>query len=137
MADDTLRTYFVYTTGVTQLGANATVQVTIPILADAGFACHYITGGVKQASLIVLNWGGTVQVNDSGVGRTWFSQLLLFDEVTGNGRQPYVMPIPRLVARNSTLVITFVNPVATVTEVILSLHGYKLYGGEGPTPAPR
>lgn len=134
-----LQLYYVYSTGQVALPAVAGAQVNanISILADADFACHYISGVATQANLIVLNWAGLVQINDAGVGRTFFNVAIPFDSIAGNARQPYPLPIPRRVARNSTLVLTFTNPVATATNVHLSLHGYKLYPGEGPSAPSR
>lgn len=137
MPAEVLQLYYVYSHANLVLGANATVAVTIAVLADADFAAHYITGQVLQANVLVANWGGTLQIDDTGVGRTFFNQAINFDAIAGDARQPYPMPIPRRVARNSTLVLTYVNNVATVTTVQLQIHGYKLYGGEGPSAPPR
>lgn len=127
--------YYTYSTGVVAVpgvvGAQASANITI--LADAPFRVDYITGTVTQAALtLVTTWGGTVQIDDTGVGRRFFDRAILFDNVRGDARQPYPMKYPRRVAANSTLLVTFTNNIATATNVELVLHGYKIYVGEDP-----
>lgn len=132
MVTNALRQSFVYTTGPVALAAaiGAVGQFTLSILADADFECTYITGTAIQAGLVVANWGGNVQVDDSGRGRTLFNAALAFDAIAGNGRQPYPFNPPRLFRANSSIVITFTNNVATATTAEISFHGNKLYPGE-------
>lgn len=135
-----LNLYYAYSTGIVTVAGvvGAQVQATIQILADAPFAAYYITGSVTQAALTLFaTWAGTVQIDDTGVGRTFFDQPIRFDNIAGNARQPYPLPMPRRVARNSTLLVTFTNNIATATDVEMVLHGYKLYKDEGPFPIER
>lgn len=130
-----LNLYYCYSTGIITVAGvvGAQNQATINVLADAPFACYYITGTVVQAGLVLVpTWGGTVQIDDTGVGRTFFDVPIRFDNIAGNARQPYPLPMPRRVARNSTLLVTFTNTIATATDVEMVLHGYKLYKDEGP-----
>lgn len=135
-----LNLYYCYSTGVVVVPGvvGAQIQASIQILADAPFACYYITGTATQAALtLVAVWGGTVQINDTGVGRTFFDQAILFENIRGTAGFPYQLPMPRRVARNSTLLVTFTNNIATATNVEMVLHGYKLYKDEGPFPIER
>lgn len=129
---DVLRQSFIYTTGqfVVPAAIGGAGVFTLSILADADFECNYVTGSVIQAGVLVVNWGGTVQVNDSGRGRTLFNAPLGFDHIAGDGRQPYPFNPPRLFRANSSLVITFTNNVVTATIAELAFHGNKLYPGE-------
>ncbi len=135
--DSVFRQYFVYSTEAVTIAATigAVGQFTISILADADFECNYITGISTQAGLIVLTWGGLIQINDSGVGKTFYNTPIPFDSGVGNGREPYPLNPPRFVSRQSTLIVTFTNNIATETVVILSLHGNKLFAGETPLTA--
>lgn len=121
---------FAYTTGPIAAGAviGGAVTTVLNILADADFICQSITGIAIQAALPV-RWAGLVQIDDSGVGRTFFSAATPFENVTGTGQLPFVLPDPRLVRRNSTLTITFTQAIAIATTVHLTLNGYKVIDG--------
>jgi len=123
---------FVYTTGWVTVAAaiGGATPFTLSILADADFECNYITGAVRQAGVLVGNWAGSVQVNDSGRGRTLFNAALAFDAIAGDGRQPYPFNPPRLLRANSSFVVTFTNNVVTATDCQLAFHGNKRYPGE-------
>jgi hypothetical protein len=120
---------FIYTTDWLTLnaGIGLATPFTLSILADADFECNYVTGAVRQAGVLVGNWAGSVQVNDSARGRTIFNNPIAFDSIAGDGRQPYPFNPPRLFRANSSLVITLVTPVATATDVCLSFHGNKRF----------
>lgn len=102
------------------------------ILIDAGsdFIAKYMTVHVTQAGLVVANWGGTIQVNDTAHGRTFYSNAIPVSAVAGNGQLPYPFDPPRLCQRNTTLEITVTNNVATATNVRVVLHGNKVYDVE-------
>ncbi len=123
---------FVYTTGWVPLNAaiGAATPFTLSILADADFECNYITGAVRQGDVLVANWAGSVQIDDSGRGRTIFNAAVAFDSIAGDGRQPYPFNPPRLFRANSSIVITFTTNVVTAGDVELAFHGNKRYPGE-------
>lgn len=118
-----------FTTGAVTLSTTAggTVTQNISIEQDAPFECHYITGLLLQANVIVTNWGGTVQITDSRVNKGLFNNPIGFMEIAGDGRQPYPLKYPRLFAANSTLVVAFTNNVVTAGTAQLTLHGFKVY----------
>jgi hypothetical protein len=126
------RQYFVYTTPMVDIAATigATAAFTITINADANFECNYISGIAVQVNVIVLNWAGLVQVNDSAVGKVFFNTPIAFESIAGTGKEPYPLNPPRLIRARSALNITFTNAVATATSVQLSFHGNKLFSGE-------
>jgi hypothetical protein len=116
------RQFFAYSTPQVALAAaiGATAAATISIAADADFELQEMTYAAEQAGLLVINWAGLVQINDSGAG-------VPINTIAGTGSQPYVLPgYPRLVRANSTLTVTFTNRVATASVVTLVLSGYKL-----------
>lgn len=102
------------------------ITVTLNITNDADFQCKKVTIAVTQALLLVANWGGTFQINDSGPGRTLFNDPIPVDAMRGNGELPYYYEPPRLFLRNSSVQITFTNNVATVTTAQIVFHGAKL-----------
>lgn len=121
--------FFAYSTGLTAVAAvvGATATDVISIQQDANFELQYLTYSAEQASLLVLNWAGLVQIDDSGAGRTFFDQAIPINCIAGTGAQPFVFLTPRLVQAGSSLTVTFTNRVATATTVNLILVGYKLY----------
>ena len=100
----------------------------ISIQADANFELQYMMYAAEQVGLLVANFAGLVQINDSGAGRTFFDQVggVPINTVAGTGAQPFVMMTSRLVRANSTLTVSFTNRVATATIITLVLCGYKL-----------
>lgn len=120
---------FFYTSGLStsMTAVGGSVGLVISILADAEFLCKYITCGVLQAGVLVQNWGGTIQINDSASGRSLFNSPALISHILGDGRLPYPLSPPRIFARNSTITIDLVSNVVTPTTVALCLHGVKIF----------
>lgn len=126
---DFTRQSFVYGTAYVALAATvgATASATILVEANSDFELLYFTGVAVQASLVVTNWSGLIQINDSAAGRDLFSTAIPFNAIVGTGAQPFPWSPPRLMERNSTLLITFTNNITTATSVQLSLCGNKLW----------
>jgi len=122
------RQFYSYSTGYVVLGAVAGVATpfSININNAYNFEVAYITGSVLQAGVLVVNWPGLVQINDSGAAHTWFDQVggVPFMSVVGDGRQPYPLSYPRLLAGNSTQIVTFTQLAAVATSACLVLNGY-------------
>jgi len=108
----------------------AIANSTVSILADANYQANYMTVAVRQVNVLVNNWAGDLQVDDSGVGRTLFNIATCVQAFQGSGSLPYPFNPPRLFARNSSLVVTVVNNVATATDVQVVFHGNKMYSSE-------
>jgi hypothetical protein len=125
--------YFVYTSGWVTVPAvvGGAVTHTMSILADADFEANYMTLAMKQADVLVTNWGGDVQIDDSGRGRTLFNVPLCADAIAGRGGLPYPFNPARWFRRNSSIILTFTNNVATATYVQLAFHGNKMYFDKG------
>jgi hypothetical protein len=122
--------YFVYVSPLIALGAFAGIAATVnlQIQADAPFLANYMTVTVLQANVVVANFGGTLQVTDSAVGRTLFNDPIPVDAIRGNGGLPYPFNPPRLFSMNSTLVITATNSAAAAATLLyVSFHGNKIY----------
>jgi len=126
-----VKQFFAYSTGQVAVAGvvGTTAADTIIIGADAPFELQYLAFSVEQASLLIFNWAGLVQIDDSGAGRTFFDQPVPINCIAGTGAQPFVMLTPRLVQANSSLTVTFTNRVAVASLVDLVLIGYKLIKG--------
>ena len=126
-----MQLYFCYGSGIMAIPAvigNSVVSL-ISIAADAPFEAKYLTISVTQVNLVVTNWGGTIQIDDSAKGRTLFNNAIGVDHIRGNGGLPYAFNPPRLFDQNSSITITVTNNVATATNVEVVLHGNKLVQG--------
>jgi len=124
--------YFCYSSPWMALAAAAAAVAnsTLAILADADYQANYMTVAVRQANVLVANWAGDLQVDDSAAGRTLFNMATCVQAFQGSGSLPYPFNPPRLFARNSSLVITVVNNVATATDVQVVFHGNKVFASE-------
>jgi hypothetical protein len=120
--------YFVYSTKLTRLPtvAGQTAETSILISDDAPFAVNYITATVLQANVVVINWGGLIQIEDSSPNRKLFNTPITLDALRGNGQLPYQMQPPKMLNSNSTLQIVFTQNVVTVTDIQIHFHGHKL-----------
>lgn len=122
--------YYVFSTPPIAFAAAGTLPGNITIDGSADFRANYMTIIVTQANLVVLNWGGTIQVDETGKGRTLFDRPQLVEALRGVGQLPYRFEPPRLFRRNTTITVTLVNPVATATTVQVAFHGHKLMDSE-------
>ena len=120
--------FFIYSIPYTALAAavGAVAQATINITNDANFTVHYITAAVEQAAVLVVNWSGTVQIEDTGVGQNFFDRAIALESIRGTGSLPYMLQTPRQIRGGSGLVVTLTNRVATATNVQICLHGHKV-----------
>ncbi len=127
--DKTYLQYFTYSTGwmVMAAAVGAPGTATLSILSDANFLAKYMTVAVMQADVLVNNWAGTLLINDSGVGRDLSNIATVVQAFQGSGSLPYPFDPPRVFAKNSSLVITVTNNVATATKVQVVLHGSKVF----------
>lgn len=124
--------FFLYTTGwsdpVAAIGANIVQQISIS--EDAVFKAYYLTLHIRQgapgAELIVLNFSGTISIEDSSLGKTLMNVPIPCDALVANGQNVYNFAPPRLFNGNSTIIITTVPPVADATAACIVLHGAKL-----------
>ena len=128
MEENFSRRFYTYSTGYINVGAvaGAATAANINISNAYDFECVYLTGAVEQAFLLIANWSGLLQIDDSNVAHTWFDQVggVPFMAVVGNGPQPYPITFPRLVKGNTTLNVTFTQRQAVATNVNLVLNGY-------------
>jgi len=121
--------HFYYSSGpIAMLAIAGNVgNAVVNIAADADFQANYMTITVVQAGLVVLNWSGTIVINDSAVGRTFGNIAGAVDGFRGNGQLPYPFNPPRMFKSNTSVTITTVNSVAAVaTTVEVIFHGNKI-----------
>jgi hypothetical protein len=71
----------------------------------------------------------TLKITDAGSGMAFMNSPVPMFDVAGHGDLPYVLPTPQFVLANAVLQFTALNITAgtTYTNLMLQLHGYKLY----------
>lgn len=122
--------WFVYASAqsAAMAAAGATATVTIQVAADAPFQMQQITLTVLQASLVVVNWGGTVNIEIQQQGRQISNLAIPAHALLLNGSVPYELKPYRLVPANSSILVTFTSPVVTSTTCQICFHGNKVLG---------
>lgn len=121
--------FYLYSTEAIVVPALAGGSATENLLIsnDAPFMAKYLTVTVLQADVIVKNWGGLIQIEDSTPNRKLFSEPVPVDAIRGNGELPYAFDPPRLFHNNSSIEITVTNNVVTATSIYVVFHGHKLF----------
>lgn len=70
----------------------------------------------------------TVMITDSGTSRQWFDNPISIPMIFGDGRQPYILPKPRVVPANSQISVVYTDyDAASGYNLRLAFNGYKMY----------
>lgn len=122
--------YYNYNTMFSQIAVAATVQNVIQIQSDSDFAMSYMSGSAVDLVVgAVQNQPvATIQITDTGSGKTFFSAPTLFNLVMGSGGLPFYLPAPRVVAPNTNLQISINNVAAArAQDFYVNLLGARIY----------
>jgi hypothetical protein len=131
--------WFTYTAKVEALNFGTTANDTINIQANSDFVLYkttYIVFGDLTTSLTdssTLVPHVNVQLTDTGSGQQLFSEAIPISTVAGTGERPFILPKPRTLRANTTLVVAFENfsTVLNYDLVYLQFIGQKIF-----TPGP-
>lgn len=121
--------YFTYNVNTGALAAGAGTQSIIQIQSDSDFVMQYMSGvaAVAGGSVDALP-NVTVQITDTGSGKTLFSNPTILGLVMGAGGFPFLMPAPRVFAPNTNVKFDLVNQSGTnYGSVSLSMIGARIY----------
>lgn len=136
--EDGRRDFFIYQAAVTAaLAPAATAIDQVQIEADANFywtktaAFGLIADDAPTVGPSGVIPSVTVQLQDTGSSRNLFVEPVPLSNFSGNAGLPFVLDYPRMLARNSTLQVTFANVTdnATYSKIYLSFIGFKVYPG--------
>lgn len=125
-----IQSFFDYTLYFPSVASLATSTAQMNVQADADFLIQSISFTAiddvtfAQVSAPVC----TVQLTDSGSGANLFDRAIPLLNFAGTAQLPFILPVPRLLSKNSTLTGTLTNN--TVTNAItyyITFHGQKLY----------
>ena len=114
---------FAYNGNAVNLAAAATTQIIINFQSDSDFVIQYVSATSLGTTQL------TMQVLDTGSGRTFYNQPTLVSLVAGNNGFPYWLPTPKVVAPSTNLQITLTNidAAATMTRFDISFSGARIY----------
>lgn len=105
--------------------------VSTNIQADAMFiwtATTYWANKANAENAAQLTPNVRVLITDLGSGRQLSDQPEFISSLAGDGRLPYVLPEPRIIAANGALQCVYTNvDVAAGYNLFIFFKGYKLY----------
>ena len=130
------RDYYVYEEdfALASLTAGSTLNGSIEIQADSDFVWQKAaffaatTLGTAQTDATRVIPSVSIQLIDTGSGRNLFEIAPPISSLFGDGRLPFVLPIPRLFFARSTIQVQVSNfDTTNAYELRLSFIGYKAY----------
>lgn len=117
--------------GLAAVPALGSASALAQIQADSDFALTYMSASVVQAGVINTLPVATIQVTDTGTGKTFYSAPTLIGLVTGNLGFPFLLPSPRVIAPNVNLKVDVTNVVAgaVAMDFFITFIGARIYYG--------
>lgn len=126
---------YVYTFNVGTLAGGGAASANINIEADSYFVwqatTYFVTAdpaaGQTADTRIVPEV--TMSLTDGGSGRRIFDTPQAISSFAGTGELPYILNMPYLFSKKSTLNADFVNLIAATAfaNLAVSLHGFRIY----------
>lgn len=127
------RDFFAYTIAFSSLLAGTATQGAIQIQADSDFELNKFTmfadiaAAAETEATRVLPLV-TLQLTDTGTGRALFNAPLPIPAVMGDGRIPFILPVPKIFSANASVAIEVANfALATDYNLRLCLIGAKIF----------
>lgn len=127
------RDFFGYTLSFSALLAGSAAQGAIQIQADSDFELSKFTmfadiaAAAETEATRVLPLV-TIQITDTGTGRSLFSSPLPIPAIMGDGRIPFILPVPKIFSANASVAVQVANfAVATDYNLRLCLIGAKIF----------
>lgn len=131
--DGILRDPFIYTALFTGLAAGANATYNVNIQADADFqilalSYHANVANAGQTNSTFTYPLVTLLLTDSGSGRQLMDSDVSLPAIAGNGQFPFVLPVPKIMAARSNLVVKATNYDAAQTyNLRVYFIGAKLF----------
>lgn len=127
------RDFFAYTIAFAALANGEAQQGAIQIQADSDFELTKFTmfadiaEAVQTEATRVLPLV-TLQITDTGTGRALFNAPLPIPAIMGDGRIPFILPVPKIFSANASVAVEVTNfSAATEYNLRLSLIGAKIF----------
>ena len=127
------RDFFAYTLTFAALLAGTAAQGAIQIQSDSDFELTKFTmfadiaAGAETEATRVLPLV-TIQITDTGTGRSLFSSPLPIPAIFGDGRIPFILPVPKIFSANASVAVQVGNfAAATDYNLRILLIGAKIF----------
>lgn len=127
------RDFFAYTLAFSALAAGGAAQGAIQIQADSDFELSKFTmfadiAGADETEATRVLPLVTIQITDTGTGRALFSSALPIPAIMGDGRIPFILPVPKVFSANASVAIQVASfSAATTYNLRLLLIGAKIF----------
>lgn len=106
----------------------APVNVNIPIQSDADFDCYFLSSGAFDAAGVNLQAPPlTIQITDSGTGRTLFSNPTVIWLAAGQMGAPFILQNVRQFKSKTNIQISYTNLSAAIINVQTVFAGTKVF----------
>lgn len=126
--------FFIYGISIASIATNVTVNQQITIQADSNFEWVMstvegnLTGNTDDQNLDGITIPLTVNIVDGGSGRNLMSSPIPLSGIAGTGKQPFILPVPRMFSAKSTVTFSFYNFSAnTWLNIYFNLIGRKIF----------
>lgn len=125
--------WFTYEITAAALAAGGTFNGNIQILADSDFRLTKLSGfadiaGAAQTDSSRVIPLVTVNIVDTGSGRSLMSAAVSWGELVGYGPLPFILPVPRIFKARTNIAVTLTNfSAATVYNLRLAFMGSKIF----------
>lgn len=127
--------YYCYNGQVGSTGSPLVVNVpqttNIITQADSDFAITFISAGVQEAANNALVYNDNIawQIQDTSNGKLFFNVATVIGLTSGAGGFPFVLPAPRVINPNTTLLVTATNRDAAIspTGLFFAFHGTRIF----------
>ena len=127
--------YFVYTarvgTDAVPIPVLGTGRANVQMQADSDFVMTYISSAASGVGTGTINTtaAATVQLTDTGSGKTYFSAPTVLQAIGGYGGFPFLLSSPRVLNPNTILQIDIANLSSTIAlgGVFFAFHGARIF----------
>lgn len=120
--------YYTYNVNITGLAGAAAGQGSVQLLADSDFVLVYQSAVVVAAGAVVATPVTDVQLTDTGAGKTFFSAPTFLTMQFGSGGFPFILPAPRVLVPNTTLLVSVNNlTAATAYDYYFAFSGARIF----------
>lgn len=127
------RDFFAYSLTFTGLLSGTAAQGAIQIQSDSDFELTKFTmfadialAAETEATRVLPLV--TIQITDTGTGRALFSSPMPVPAVFGDGRIPFILPVPKIFSANASVAIQVANfAAATDYNLRVLLVGAKIF----------
>lgn len=121
--------YFGYNTTLLGVVAAGSASNTTQIQSDSDFVVVYMSANAITAAAALPFLAATLQITDTGTGKTFFNQPALMGLIMGQGGYPFLLPSPRVIAPNTNVKFDITNLSGTTNDYYISMLGARIYYG--------